>query len=177
MLLYACTYVVGQYVYIHMSHADIHTYLWCADNHSLIASDTWASWKNTQRYTYTHNAEHGAVVLQVGRSDCAQAALLHMHMICVENGETLQTSVYNELMLAYAVSLLACCCAYPSHIHICVCIYICIHTYIHTYEHAYMHIYTLTFLFLTAACLDWTYLYCSYLIKSFMPLIYPTRRL
>lgn len=38
----------------------------------------------------------------VGRSDLAQAALLHMQMLCVENGESLDTAVYNELMLAYA---------------------------------------------------------------------------
>lgn len=37
-----------------------------------------------------------------GRADCAQAAVLHMHMLCVENGGSLDAAVYNELMLAYA---------------------------------------------------------------------------
>lgn len=39
---------------------------------------------------------------EAGRSDCAQAALLHMQMLCVEVGAVLDTSTYNALMLAYA---------------------------------------------------------------------------
>ena len=39
---------------------------------------------------------------EAGRSDCAQAALLHMQMLCVEVGGALDTATYNALMLAYA---------------------------------------------------------------------------
>jgi len=38
----------------------------------------------------------------IGRSDCAQAVLLHMQMLGVETGASLDTETYNGLMLAYA---------------------------------------------------------------------------
>jgi hypothetical protein len=39
---------------------------------------------------------------EAGRSDCAQAALLHMQTLCVETGAELDINVFNALMLAYA---------------------------------------------------------------------------
>lgn len=39
---------------------------------------------------------------EAGRSDCAQAALLHMQTLCVEIGAELDINVFNALMLAYA---------------------------------------------------------------------------
>jgi len=39
---------------------------------------------------------------EAGRSDCAQAALLHMQTLCVETGAELEVDTFNALMLAYA---------------------------------------------------------------------------
>ena len=39
---------------------------------------------------------------EAGRSDCAQAALLHMQTLCVETGAQLDANTFNALMLAYA---------------------------------------------------------------------------
>jgi hypothetical protein len=87
---------------------------------------------------------------EAGRSDCAQAALLHMQTLCVETGANLEVSTFNALMLAYArdaatatddgldqafgvLELMLRAQIDP------VCLRLIIHTHTHTHTHTHKH--------------------------------------